>query len=414
MPDKNILFITYFSANEPLLCSRTSPVLKEMSKLGFAYHLVTFEKRFKNSNMLFMNRNVIKEGLDSINVKWYPLRYHKSPLILSTFYDIFVGIFYCISIVLFKRIDYIHAQTSVGGAIALPVARLFKKKFVYDINGLLAEEYADGGIWRRNSIIFRIVNNFEKMLIFFADGIIPLSDKIAKKIINGSYIPYEKPKWNFQVIPSHVDMRRFIFNASKDADIVQKYGLEERFVLIYAGSVGTWYMLEEMLDFFKVVSGIITNSIFLILSHADKKKILRAVRKKNIASENIVVSECLPEEMPRYFSVADAAIFFIKPVFSKEACSPIKFGEYLASGLPLVINKNIGDTEKIVQDNNVGVVVENFTQENYKKAVLSLRVLIDKDKNLKHRCRETAQKFLSLEMSIERYKLLYKEAFILK
>ena len=67
-----------------------------------------------------------------------------------------------------------------------------------------------------------------------------------------------------------------------------------------------------------------------------------------------------------------------------------------------------------MQDNNVGVVVENFTQENYKKAVLSLRVLIDKDKNLKHRCRETAQKFLSLEMSIERYKLLYKEAFILK
>ena len=414
MPNKNILFITYFSANEPLLCSRTTPVLRELSKAGFAYHLVTFEKIFKNSNILFMNSNVIKEGLDSINVTWHPLRYHKKPLILSTFYDILIGIFRCISIILFKRIDYIHAQTAVGGAIALPVARFFKKKFVYDINGLLAEEYADAGIWKRSSIIFKVVNNFEKMLIFFADGIIPLSEKIAKKIVNGNYIAYKKPEWNFQVIPSHVDMNRFILNASKDVDIVQKCGLEGRFVLIYAGSVGTWYMLEEMLDFFKVMSGIISNSIFLILSHVDKKNILRAVRKKNMDSENIVISECLPEEMPRYLSTADAAIFFIKPVFSKEACSPIKFGEYLASGLPLVINKNVGDTEEIVKDNNVGVVVEKFTQENYKKAALSLKALIDRDKNLRHRCRETAQKFLSLEAAIGRYKLLYKEAFILE
>lgn len=414
MPNKNILFITYFAANEPLLCSRTTPVLREMSKAGFTYHLVTFEKRFKNSNVLFMNRNILKEGLDSINVKWYPLRYHKSPLIFSTFYDIFIGIFRCISIILFKRIDYIHAQTSVGGAIALPVARLFKKKFVYDINGLLAEEYADAGIWKRDSVIFRIVNNFEKMIIFFANGIIPLSEKIARKIVNGSYVPYKKSKWNFQVIPSHVDMGRFILNDSKNVGIVQKYGLGKRFVLIYVGSIGTWYMLEEMLDFFKIMSEIISNSIFLILSHVDKEEIFSVVRKKNIGLGNIIVSECLPEEMPRYLSTADAAIFFIKPVFSKEACSPIKFGEYLASGLPLVINKNVGDTEEIVKDNNVGVVVENFTQENYKKAALSLKELIDKDKNLKHKCRETAQKFLSLEMSLERYKLLYKEVFILE
>jgi len=183
---KKILFVTYFSANEPLLDSRTMPLLREFSKLGIEYHLVTFEKRIKpNQGILFSDSRYIKDRFDQTGVKWHPLVYHKKPPIISTIYDVVAGVVYCIFIAISQRVDFIHAQTAVGGAIAFCVSRLLNKKYIYDINGLLAEEYADGGLWSRKSIVFKTVRDFEKKIISRADGIIPLSERVAKNIREG-------------------------------------------------------------------------------------------------------------------------------------------------------------------------------------------------------------------------------------
>ena len=407
---RKVLFITYFAANEPLLDSRTTPVLREMSKKGIEYHLVTFEKK-NTGNMLFMGRRKLIDKFKEIGVKWSPLSYHKRPLILATFYDICVGLIYSLFIIVVDKIDYIHAQTSVGGAIALPIAKLFRKKFIYDINGLLAEEYADAGIWNRNSIVFKIVNYFEKCIIYHADGIIPLSERFAEKIKEGKYIPYKKPYWNYQVIPSHVDMERFRAGGLRNSNLKNRHNLNGKFILIYVGSVGTWYMLSEMLDFFSAMKKIIQNAVFLILSHTDKDMIKQELYKKGLGEEDIVITEALPEDVSLYLSIADAGIFFIKPVFSKEACSPIKLGEYLAARLPVFINAKVGDTEELIRNTRTGVVVTKFEKKWYEKAILELKNLVDVDKELKERCFKTAQTCLSLDAAMERYQFLYNDTF---
>jgi glycosyltransferase involved in cell wall biosynthesis len=299
----------------------------------------------------------------------------------------------------------------VGGAIAFFVAKLLRKKFIYDINGLLAEEYADAGMWKRGTALFGIVSHFEKMVIFHADGIIPLSERIAEKITQGRFLPWRKTRWNVQVIPSHVDMGRFRISVSKDVELQEKYKLKERFVLIYLGSIGTWYMLGEMLDFFKVLKKIIPSALFLIVSHADRDIIRRSACEKDIKERDIIITGALPEDVPRYLSIADAAIFFIKPVFSKEACSPIKLGEYLASGLPVIINSNVGDTEGLIKSTNVGVIVNKFEDEEYERAILEFKNLIDNGTDLKNKCRKAAQEYLSLETALKKYKQLYKDTF---
>lgn len=407
---QRVLFITYFSANEPLLDSRTTPVLREMSKKGIEFHLITFEKN-NSRRMLFTGKKELKKRFEEIGVKWHPLCYHKKPLVVATFYDIFIGIAYSLFIMLSKRINYIHAQTSVGGIISFFISRICRKKYIYDINGLLAEEYADAGIWNRRSIVFKIVSYSEKRIIFHADGIIPLSYRFAENIKEGQYIPYKKSWWNYQVIPSHVDMERFNVETSRDTSLKEKYNLGDKFVLIYIGSVGTWYMLGEMLDFFKVMKNIIPEAVFLIVSHTDKDIIKKEIYIKNMEEKDIIVTEAFPADIPAYLSLADAAIAFIKPVFSKEACSPIKTGEYLASGLPVVINANVGDTEELVKKTGCGKVIYKFEDREYERTVLELGNLITRDKALKEKCIKAAQENFSLEMALTKYRCLYKNTF---
>ena len=114
------------------------------------------------------------------------------------------------------------------------------------------------------------------------------------------------------------------------------------------------------------------------------------------------------EDMPDYIASADVAIMFIMPVFSKIASCPTKFGEYLACGLPVVINSKIGDTQDIIQKNKIGVVINDFSVEEYDRKVKELLYLIEKDRGLRHRCRDIAKQYFSLDEGIQKYQQIYQ------
>ncbi len=59
---------------------------------------------------------------------------------------------------------------------------------------------------------------------------------------------------------------------------------------------------------------------------------------------------------------------FIKRCVSKIASSPTKNGEYLACGLPLIINAGIGDSDALINDWKAGVLIEDLTEEEYAEA----------------------------------------------
>jgi glycosyltransferase involved in cell wall biosynthesis len=114
------------------------------------------------------------------------------------------------------------------------------------------------------------------------------------------------------------------------------------------------------------------------------------------------------EEMPRYLRIADAGIFFINP-YKKFGSSPIKLGEFLACGVPVVINPGVGDTEEIVRENRVGVVVRDFDEARYERGANELLALRGEGDGLKARCRDTARRYLSLEDGANKYYEIYKK-----
>ena len=107
-----------------------------------------------------------------------------------------------------------------------------------------------------------------------------------------------------------------------------------------------------------------------------------------------------------YLSLCKISIFFIKPCYSKIASCPIKLGESLAAGLPVLTNYGIGDVEKIVESNNIGVVIKNFGKEEYLKAIRRMQeMLLDKD--ISNRCKKIARDYFSLDKAIDKYSRIY-------
>lgn len=399
------LYISYNALSEPVVQSQVIPYLKGLSRKGIKFYLLTFEKNRMTAKDKENARIAFKKKFSAdLAPEWFSLYYHKNPSLPATFFDITVGFFYCIYLAVRNKIGIIHSRAIVSALIGYPVAKIMRKKFIFDTRGIDSEEYVDAGLWKRGSLLHSLAGFLEDILIKASDYVIVLTEKfygILKEKYNGKNI-------KFAVIPCAVDTYKFKIIDSKDSLPAEKFGLENKFIITYAGSLGTWYMLKEMVDFFKIALTFIKNAHFLILTQTDKKYVAELVMSKGLVKECFTIITVPHDSVPFYLSMSDAGIFFIKPVFSKLSSSPVKFGEYLSSGLPVVINSKIGDTDNITLANRVGVVVDDFRESAYKKSVYELIELL-KDPGLKNRCRETAEKNLSLSAAVDKYYEIYKE-----
>src|SRR4029077_3793502 len=115
-----------------------------------------------------------------------------------------------------------------------------------------------------------------------------------------------------------------------------------------------------------------------------------------------------PGHVAGWLRRATALFFFIRPIPSKRASCPTKFAEALASGLPVICNRGIGDLDDIVEREGVGVLVEGFSESDYASAAGRLRRLLQ-DPGLSDRCRRLAESRYSVDLGVNTYRKLYDE-----
>jgi glycosyltransferase involved in cell wall biosynthesis len=184
-------------------------------------------------------------------------------------------------------------------------------------------------------------------------------------------------------------------------------GAEERPVILYVGKFTGWYMEREMADFVAVAREQSPELLFVVVTQADREPVLAALAARGIDAQDFRVTSAAPGEIGRYLAAADAAICFIRPCLSKISSSPTKIGEYLGAGLPVVSGPGIGDVDALLSGDEVGVLVEDFTDDAYRAAAQRMAELVA-DPGTASRCQALAHKELSLEdVGIPRYDRMY-------
>lgn len=386
----NVLFIAYQAASDPLMESQGFSYMREIArKQGVQYSLLTFETK----ESLAGSMEYIASFKHSI--RWKYLMYRNRPRFPATCLNVILGIGAVFSISMKNKIDAVHARGLIPALIAYFPIKLLNIKFFFDTRGLLAEKYVGGELLSKHGFLYKMMCWGENMLLekcdYFtvethrhAEVIKELSDRLVDKM---------------EVIPCCVDMDKFGYVQNKKND-------SGYFKLVYLGKSETWYLISEMLDFFKVMCRDIPNSVFVFLTQNEPSLFLEAARKKGISDARIRVVRPQRGAVSELLAEADAGIFFINP-YKRYNSSPVKFGEYLACGLPVLVNSGIGDCDEIIINERIGVVINEFSEEEYKRAIYELKELLSEGEVLRMRCRDSASKYFDLKMGAEKYSAIY-------
>lgn len=385
-----VLYLTYDGLLDPLGQSQIVPYLERFARQGLSVTVVSFERLARRSE-----EGCLRDRLHAQAIRWVALRYHKSPPVLSTAWDVCRGVLEVTRLCQSSCPDVVHARSYVAGLLALWAKRLTGAKFLFDIRGFWPEERVEGGLWKPNGWLFRAAKWWERRLFEASDGVVILAERCryilqARLAAWGLRIP-------MVVIPTCADLVKF-------SPVALPVDAPVR--LVYVGSVGTWYLLREMADFFRIFRERVPGATWLILTNRPDAQLQRELRDLEPGSYEV---RMLPHDrVGELLQTAQASLCFIKPVSSKLACCPTKVGESLACGLPVVITEGTGDCDRLVEQERVGVVIREHTRRSYSQAVDRLLELLAEGSELSQRCRLVAERQFALDRGIEQYLSLYE------
>jgi glycosyltransferase involved in cell wall biosynthesis len=392
------IYVCYWSLRDPLCQTQSLAYLRGLASQGRRFILLTFEQppyAVTGAEREELRRELAAQGID-----WHPLRYHKG--LLGKAWDWLQGVSAGVYLTLRYRPRVVHSRGTIPAAMALVVATLCRRTFLYDADSSLPEEYADIGHWRRGGLAFRLASFAERLARRRADAAIVLTEPMRERI-DKTGIPAP-----ITVIPCCVDTRRFAFDASMRTTRRQELNLHDERLFIYVGKIGSWYLVEETFEFFRVARERVGRAHLVILTPDDFDLFHALAEKHNVPREAYTLKRATHAEVVGWISAADVGLALITRLPSKRASSPVKVGEYLAVGLPVVITNDIGDYSDLIHRERVGVVLEQDSRECYLAAAEELAALWQEGPALRNRCRTVAEEHASLEtVGIARYRDIY-------
>jgi glycosyltransferase involved in cell wall biosynthesis len=389
---------------EPLVQTQVLPYLRELRRGGVSVALLTFEPGWPQS-WPSQELREWQARLQAAGIEWRALAYHKRPSLLATLYDIAVGALEARKLVRRWQIDVLHARSYVPAAMGALAKIGSDAKLLFDIRGLLAEEYVDAGVWPAGGLLFRLTKTAERALLAAADGFVVLTEK-ARQLL---FPPNSAQGRPLEVIPCCVDEARFRqFDVIARDEVRRELGVEGMRVFVYVGALDGWYLTDELAEFLATAHAEDERAFSLMLTQSAPASLAARLQALGVQPERFLIRQASPDEIPRYLKAADVALSFIKPCYSKLASSPTKIAEYLASGLPIISNAGIGDLDELLQRERVGVLLADFNRAAYRKALREAEALLN-EAETPERCRAAAARHFDLALvGGARYLRLYQ------
>jgi glycosyltransferase involved in cell wall biosynthesis len=261
-------------------------------------------------------------------------------------------------------------------------------RLLLDKRGFFADERVESGSWRSGSMIDRAVRAVEEANLRRADGMVVLTEAaVAVLQRKGAPLPPHR------VIPTCVDTT--VFRPREEGE-TPDHGV------VYSGSLGTWYMVSEMVALAKALTAVVPGKALFLTP-----QVQRAINA-GATPDWAQVHSADPFDVPGWMRRARASLFLIRPTPAKRASSPTKLGEALACGLPVVANRGIGDVDSLLEREAVGVLLDEINDSGYRRAAKSLADLLA-DPLTPQRCRRLAEARFGLALGVAEYRSLYQE-----
>ena len=296
----------------------------------------------------------------------------------SGFASIPIRVFYSI----FSSYNIIHAFATVKSSVGFSVimARFLTNKcIIADWD----DWWTRGGLMRYSRLVDYTHRFLEERVPLLADAVIVVSDALFYralslgvkkyklfKVVNGSD-PSAIPK-----IPK--DEARRVLGIPTDYLILTYTGLS-----IHSKEFFTF--IKAFKDFVK------SNKKALLLLMGTSPQVYNAYLTKLGLSNNVLTPGFVSRDKYLLYLIAsDAFILPADPVISEIARFPIRLGDYLAVGRPIIAS-DVGEVGRLIRECNCGFVVKPGDVESWLMALNKVSISEDLRNMLGSRARETAE-----------------------
>lgn len=385
-----VLFLSYDGLLEDI---GQSQILRYCERLAPRHRitLLTCEKPSDLADSAAMARAAAR--LADLGVAWTPLRYHKAPPVLSTAWDLLRMLAAALPGCRKGAFDVVHARSTPPAAVALALHCLAGTPFIFDMKGFWAEQRLETGAWRPGPV-FDAARRVQDAAIRRARFVVSETDAGIEALRSRGAC--DGMRGAFHVVPTCVDVGRFSLGPHPGPG----------FTLGFVGSFGAGYLLDPMVQAFRHLREAVPEARFRLVTRADHARFEAAFRRQGIADGCYSIGPARPDQVPGELASLHGGVYFLAPSPAMKAVCPTKLPELLAAGVPVLTGPGIGDTEKILRERGVGVVVDPADGGALRGAVGEF-LRLARSEGIRARCRRAALELLDVSRGVRVFDELY-------
>ena len=264
--------------------------------------------------------------------------------------------------------DIVHCRSYHAAWAALQVKQKnnFEYKIIFDGRGLWPEEIALKREFSKDSEDYQFLKNIEKTLLSQCDATISVSDTMHQHYEN---IGVKRGELIY--LSASVDkLAPSTFERNRENDTVT-------FCYVGALSEDTWHQPLQLLELYKHLRATVKKANLVIVTTSSHTKI-KELFKEIPQNEVTYTSTKSIEELKLVLENVDFGLLsYFKPLSGEEQLlgrmvMAVKTAEYLAAGLPVMVNNTCGGAATVVEKYNAGVsynqdTFNEITQETIQK-----------------------------------------------
>lgn len=348
-----IFYITYNDLPSGIFSSQVIDVVKFINnEFNEKIKLVSFI----SLRGFFYNRKKIKKQLPgAIVLPMYPrmINWKKNIFLLN---------FLC---AIYKP-KILIGRSVIATKLALLIKDKYKNglKVIYDGRGAIAEEWKEYNVVTDQRLIEKI-DAFEKEVILNSDYRIAVSEQL---------IQFWKEKFKYDldkhvVIPCTINsiFENIEISENKISKVRKEFNADQKdIIFVYSGSIAGWQSFDLLNKFLTPILKMDKKHKALFLSDFDTN----INQLKLDFPEQVYTKHLPPNEVADYLVACDYGLLIREQSITNKVASPVKFAEYLACGLTVVISENLGDYSQFVYKNNCGSLYTNFNFNKFNSTTL--------------------------------------------
>lgn len=251
------------------------------------------------------------------------------------------------------------------GLSASLASRRWGSPFVFWVNDLWPRAALFLG-FMRPGLLYRLACAMERFIYKHAASIMVYSKRMAEEVVADGGDPTK-----IDYHPLWVDTNVFHPDAPGAAEVRQKHGWEDKFIILYGGNLGLAQGLDVFLESARLLQAIANLHFVLVGSGVEKEKLIQRAQDQGLSNVEFIGHQP-KESVCSYFSAADVLFAHLKAAPHRVGTVPEKILAYMACGRPVLLAAQEGAAADLIREHGCGQTVPPDNPEALAQAIRSL------------------------------------------